>query len=278
MTVTQGHPRIELSSGTSVPVTSFGTSQLRPDEVQPAIAAAVAAGYRLIDTAASYKNEISVGEALRRLPESDQVMISTKIPGNGHGYDETIQAAYDSMERLRRSHLDVLLIHWPLPTIGKYVDTWRALRSLRDDGVVTTIGVSNFLPEHLQAIYDATGEWPALNQIECHLQLWRSDEVAFHSQVGVQTQAWSPLAKGGSVLQHEVVTQAAERTGRTAGQVVLRWHLQRGVLPIPKSATASRIVENAAITDFELTDDEMQALKVLDVGHWLGPDSRTHVE
>ena len=272
------HPMVTLSSGTQVPMTSFGTSQLRPDEVRPAIAAAVAAGYRLVDTAASYCNEISVGEAIQALPEADEVMVSTKIRGPAHGYDSTIRAAHESMERLQRQHLDVLLIHWPLPTVDRYVDTWRALQTLRDEGLVSTIGVSNFLPEHLQRLYEETGEWPALNQIECHLQNWRREEVAFHASTGIRTQAWSPLAKGGDVLEHEAVLAAARRTGRTPGQVVLRWHVQRGVLPVPKSATPSRIAENAAITDFELTDSEMTSFEVLDVGIWLGPDPRTHVE
>ena len=276
--ISHTHPMVTLASGTQVPVTSFGTSQLRPDEVRPAIAVAVQCGYRMIDTAASYCNEISVGEAIRSLPNPDEVMISTKVPGRGHGYDEAIRACRDSLDRLQRDRLDVLMIHWPLPTIGRYVETWRALRTLRDEGLVTTIGVSNFLPEHLERIYQETGEWPDLNQIECHPRLWRRGEIAFHERVGIRTQAWSPLAKGGEVLEHAVVTGIAHRVKRSPGQVILRWHLQRGVLPIPKSANPQRIEQNAAITDFTLTEDDMSSLAVLDVGHWLGPDSRTHLE
>ncbi|WP_067704652.1 aldo/keto reductase [Nocardia jejuensis] len=272
---TSAVPSIVLNDGQVMPKLGFGVFKVAAEEAVGTVAAALQAGYRSIDTAAVYGNESEVGRALREsgIPR-DELFVTTKLWNDNQGYDATLRAFDDSMKRLELDQLDLYLIHWPIAKSGLFVDTFRALQSLKAQGRVTSIGVSNFTRANLERIIEETGETPAVNQIELHPYLAQNDLRAFHTAHGIVTEAWSPLGRGAE-LDDPVIGAIAGETGRTVAQVILRWHMQLGNVAIPKSVTPSRIAENFAVFDFELTDEQVSRITDLDKGSRIGPDPDT---
>ncbi len=274
-------PTYTLNDGSTIPALGFGTYPLRGEDGTAAIGRAIEVGYRLLDTAVNYENETEVGEALRRsgLPR-DQVQVASKIPGRHHGYDDAIASVRGSLERLGVERTDLHLIHWPNPSQGKYVEAWRALVRLQQDGLVRSIGVSNFTEEHLTRIIDDTGVTPAVNQIELHPRFPQRQMRDVHERLGIRTEAWSPMGKRRAPLEEDVVATAAREHGVSPGQVILRWHVQLGSLAIPKSADPERQRQNLDVFGFELTADQVAAITGLgeDDGRLFGGDPDTHEE
>ncbi len=270
-------PNVPLDDGVEIPQLGFGVFQVPPDETTEVTLNALETGYRHIDTAAAYRNEAQVGQAIRAsgLARED-VFVTTKCFNTDHGYDKAKAAFRASLDRLEMETVDLYLIHWPVPSHDLYVETWRAFVELKEDGVARAIGVSNFQAAHLARIVDETGVTPAVNQIELHPRLQQPGLRREHADRGIVTEAWSPLARG-EVLDDPVITGIAEAHGRTPGQVVLRWHLQLGNVVFPKSVTPQRIRENFALFDFELGPHEMSAIEALDAGERIGPDPDTFV-
>jgi diketogulonate reductase-like aldo/keto reductase len=269
-------PAITLNNGVVMPQLGFGVFQIPDAETTAAVSAALDAGYRSIDTAAGYRNEKGVGIALAESGiKRDELFVTTKLANSDQGYDETLRAFDASIGELGLDAVDLYLIHWPLPARDKYLDTWRAFERIYADGRARSIGVSNFQPDHLRRLIDNSNVVPALNQIELHPFLVQEQLRALDAELGIATEAWSPLAKGGELLGNPAITAIAERLGRTPAQVVLRWHLQLGNVVIPKSVTPSRIAENIDVFDFELTADDVAALTALDKGLRTGPDPDT---
>ncbi len=274
-------PTHTLNDGRALPAIGFGTYPLRGDDGITAIAAAIECGYRLIDTAVNYGNEAEVGEAIRRagVPR-DELLVCSKIPGRHHAYDDTIRSTHESLERLGLDHLDLHLIHWPNPSEGRYADAWRALVALQEDGLVRSIGVSNFTAEHLRRIIEETGVTPAVNQIELHPYFPQVEMRAVNAGLGIRTESWSPLGKRQAPFAEPPVATAAAAHGVQPGQVILRWQVQLGAVPIPKSASPARQRENLDVFGFELTDDEMAAITALGrpAGRLFGGDPDSHEE
>jgi 2,5-diketo-D-gluconate reductase A len=270
-----------LNDGTTIPAVGFGTSGLKGEAAVEGVLGALARGYRLIDTAVNYGNEVEVGEAVRRsgLPR-DEIVVTSKIPGRHHGYDDAIRSTHESLERMGLERIDVHLVHWPNPKQEKYGEAWRALVRLRDDGLVRSPGVSNFTEEHLRRVIDETGVAPVLNQIELHPYFPQDDMRRVHDELGILTESWSPFARKQAVFDEPPVQDAAAAHGVTPGQVILRWHLQLGALPIPKSKTPARQEQNLDLDGFELTTDEMAAITGLAKpdGRWFGGDPESHEE
>ncbi len=278
-------PSITLNDGHEIPAIGFGTYPLRGDDGVAALVSALQVGYRLLDSAVNYKNEVEVGVALRQfLAESDvprdRVTVQTKLPGRHHDYDLALTSIEESRERLGIEQIDVMLIHWPNPGVGKYVDAWRALVEARERGWVRSVGVSNFTAANLAAIVDATGVTPVLNQIELHPYFSQAAMRAEHARRGIVTQAWSPLGKRDAPHQEPVVAEIAAAHGVTPVQTVLRWHVQLGNLPVPKSANPERQAANLDVFEFELTDAEVAAISGLTRadGRLFGGDPDTHEE
>lgn len=270
-------PTVELLDGNSIPQLGLGTWPLDDDEVQAAIATALDRGYRLIDSAARYDNEVGVGRAVAATDvPREEIVVTTKLPGADHGYEQALAGFEESRRRLGLEYVDLYLIHWPLPSVGRYVDTWRAFVHLRDEGLVRSIGVSNFTPEQIERIVEATGVWPAVNQIELHPDFAQPAVRAWHAEHGVAIESWRPLGRG--LLGSPAIGAIANAHGRTLAQIVLRWHVQLGLVAIPKSGDPGRIAENIEIFDFELSDDQLAALAALDGGNRLGGDPVSHVE
>jgi 2,5-diketo-D-gluconate reductase A len=268
-------PNLELNDRRQIPQLGFGVFQVPPEETRKTVEQALQTGYRHIDTAAAYRNEAEVGEALAGSDlERESVFITTKLWNNDQGRDNALRAFEQSLDRLGGDHVDLYLIHWPVPSQGLYAETWEALTELRADGRARSIGVSNFRVEDLEAIIDATGVVPSVNQIELHPYLQQEELRRFHQEHGILTEAWSPLGQG-EVLDDPVIAEIAAAHDRTAAHVVLRWHLQLGNVVIPKSVTPARIEENFKVFDFELSDDELRAMAELDSGHRTGPDPST---
>lgn len=248
---------ITLNDGNAIPQVGLGVWQTPPEATERAVATALEAGYRHIDTAAAYQNEREVGQALAKSGlRREDVYITTKLWNADQGYDSTLAAFDKSMERLGLEYLDLYLVHWPMPKTNKYVDTFKAFAYLRDQGRIRSIGVSNFEPEHLRTLIDATGVVPAVNQIELHPLLQQQELREVHAELGIATEAWSPLGQG-SLLANPTVTSVAEAHGRTPAQVLIRWHIQLGNIVIPKSVTPERIVSNFDVFDFELSEQDM---------------------
>lgn len=275
------HTPRQLNDGTTIPAVGFGTSGLKGDAAVEGVLSALEKGYRLIDTAVNYGNEAEVGEAIRRsdVPR-DEIVVTSKIPGRAHAYDDAVASTRESLEKLGLDRIDVHLIHWPNPGRGLYPEAWRALVALKEEGLVRSPGVSNFTEEHLRRVVGDTGVTPVLNQIELHPYFPQDGMRRVHDELGVLTESWSPFARKQAVFEEEPVRAAAEAHGVTPGQVVLRWHLQLGALPIPKSATPSRQEQNLDLDGFELTDDEVAAISGLAKpdGRWFGGDPETHEE
>ena len=274
---TESVPQLALSGGVEIPQLGFGVFQVPPPETTEVVTRAFSAGYRHVDTAAAYQNEAEVGQAFRASGlDREDVFITTKCFNDDHGYEEAKHAFGASLERLELDYVDLYLIHWPVPSNDKYVDTWRAFIDLQAEGLVRAIGVSNFQPAHLRRLIDETGVTPVVNQVELHPRFQQAGLRRDHAELGIVTEAWSPLAQG-EVLDDPAITRIADAHDRTPGQVVIRWHLQLGNVVIPKSVTPERIEQNLAVFDFELDDEEMGEIEALDAGERIGPDPDTFV-
>ncbi|MHA7284741.1 aldo/keto reductase [Arthrobacter sp. MDT3-44] len=259
-------PRIALADGTSIDVVGYGVYKVPPADTAHLCSTALEAGYRLLDTAALYGNEAGVGEAARAYLETgdrEDLFVTSKVWNDDHGHDATLRAFDASMDLLGLDRLDLYLIHWPCPSKDLYVETWRALGRLQAEGRVRSIGVSNFQRPHLERLLAETGVVPVLNQVELHPYLQQHDLRSFHERHGIATQAWSPLGRG-NVLQDPVVGRIAAELGRTPAQVILRWHLQHGILTIPKASSRERIASNLDIFGLALDDAHLAALDALD--------------
>jgi 2,5-diketo-D-gluconate reductase A len=267
-----GVPAIGLRDGVEIPQIGFGVFQVPPERTQHVVEEALAAGYRHIDTAAAYRNERGVGAALAAsgLPR-EEVFVTTKLWNSEQGYDSTLRAFDASLGRLGLERVDLYLIHWPLPAAGLFPETWRAFERIHDEGRARTIGVSNFRVEDLERLRSEAEAMPTINQIELHPRLQQAELRAWHAEHDVATEAWSPLAQA-QLLSDETIAAVASELGRTAAQVVLRWHLQLGNVVIPKSVTPERIRENVDVFDFELSGEQMERIARLDVGGRIGPD------
>ncbi|MFF3504774.1 aldo/keto reductase [Streptomyces sp. NPDC003247] len=267
-----------LNDGTKLPVLGLGTWPMDDAQAEEAVAAAIRQGYRLIDTAVNYRNETGVGRGIARagVPR-EEIVVTTKLPGRHHGYEETLASFEESRRRLGVDHVDLYLIHWPLPRQGRYVDSWRAMIKLREEGLVRSIGVSNFTAAHIERLEKETGVLPSVNQIELHPLLPQDELRAVHEAKGIVTESWSPLGRGSDLLADPAVAAVAEAHGVTPAQALLRWHVQLGAVPIPKSSDPGRQGANLDVFGFEL--DAAQTAALTDRAHRrLGGDPETHEE
>lgn len=264
-----------LNDGNAIPTVGLGVWQTPPEETQRAVEAALSTGYRHIDTAAVYGNESEVGHAIKAsgVPR-EEVFLVTKLWNADQGYDKGLKAFDVSAERLGVDYVDLYLIHWPVPAANLFVDSFKALAHLREQGRVRSIGVSNFAPEHLRTLIADTGIVPAVNQIELHPRLPQQELRQVHVELGIATEAWSPLGQGG-LLSDPVVTTVADTHCKTPAQVLIRWHIQLGNIVIPKSVNPDRIASNFDVFDFELSSHDIASIATLDDGTRLGPDPRT---
>ncbi|WP_214739508.1 aldo/keto reductase [Exiguobacterium sp. s48] len=265
-----------LNNNVKMPMLGLGVYKVEDGAVTvDTVKAALDADYRLIDTAAIYQNEESVGQALREAGISrEDVFVTTKLWNEFHGFDEALQAFQDSLDRLGLEYVDLFLIHWPMPRFGKFVETYKALEQLYEEGRVRAIGISNFEIEHLEQIIQSCSIVPAVNQVEIHPYLSQKELIAFCKRYDIQIQAWSPLMKGREALEDETIVKIANAHGKSPAQVILRWHLQNGVAVIPKSVTPSRIKENIQVFDFTLTNEEMAAIDALNRDERTGSDPK----
>lgn len=269
-------PNITLNNGTSMPQLGYGVFQVPPDQVVEPVAEALLCGYRSIDTAAVYGNEAGVGRAIAEsgVPRKD-LFVTTKLWNDRQGYDSTLTAFDESLARLGLDYVDLYLIHWPVPSQDRYVDTWKAMQRLHEEGRAKAIGVSNFQIPHLQRLLDETDVVPAVNQVELHPRFSQGELRAFHAEHGIATEAWAPLGQGKGLLDDPTLTALADKYDRTPAQIVLRWHLQLGNIAIPKSVTPSRIKQNIDVFDFELAADDMDSINALETGVRVGPNPDT---
>ncbi len=268
-------PMLELDNGVRIPQVGFGTFRVDEGETQRVVEAALESGYRHVDTAAAYYNEAGVGAALRAsgLPR-EEVFVTTKLRNGDQGYDRALRAFDDSRAALGVDVVDLYLIHWPVPSKGLYKETWRALEKLYADGAVRAIGVSNFMPEHVEDLLRDAEVTPAVNQIEVHPSFQQRDAQRAATDAGMVVEAYAPIGQGEDLVLPEVVA-VAEALGVTPAQVVLRWHLQQGRVVLPKSVTPERIATNIDLLAFELDEDQMATLSGLDTGVRMFPDPRT---
>lgn len=267
-----GLPWVDAGRGFQLPAVGFGTYRLNGSEGAETIAQALRHGYRLLDSAFNYENEGAVGRAVRLsgVPR-ESIGITSKLPGRHHRFDEALAAIEESVFRTGLDRIDLYLIHWPNPRQGLYVQAWRALIEARQRGWVKAIGVSNFLPEHLERLRQETGVLPVVNQIEMHPYFPQVEQRAWHQAHGIVTEAWSPLGRANQLLQEPLLAAIAQRHGRSVGQIILRWHVQLGAVPLPKAASDERQLENLALFDFSLSDADMAQIATL-----ARPDGRTH--
>lgn len=266
-------PTIRLNDGHAMPQLGFGMWRVANEQAESVVAEAVRAGYRSIDTASIYGNEEGVGHAIRAASVSrEELFITTKVWNDRQGYDSTLRAFDESLSRLGLDFVDLYLIHWPVAGSEAYRDTWRALVRLRQEGRARSIGVSNFMVEHLQRVIDETGVTPAVNQIELHPRFQQKELRAFHARHGIATESWGPLGQG-TLLDDQEITALARKHGRTPAQIILRWHMDCGLIAIPKSVTPSRIRENLDVFGFRLDADDMRVIEGLDrASGRVGPD------
>jgi 2,5-diketo-D-gluconate reductase A len=267
---------ITLNDGARIPQVGLGVWQTPNNEAAPAVKAALDAGYRHVDTAAVYENEEGVGEGIRQsgLARAD-IFLTTKLWNTDQGYEQTLKAFDASLKRLGTDYVDLYLIHWPSAHRGLFVDTWKAFVKLKEEGRAKSIGVSNFHPEHIEKIVAETGVVPVINQIELHPDFQQREARDFHDKHKIATQSWSPLGQG-KLLGHPVIADIAGKLGRTPAQVIIRWHIDNGLVVIPKSVTPSRIVENFKVFDFKLSAEDLEKLNALDdAGARIGPDPKT---
>lgn len=272
-------PDVTLNDDTAFPQLGLGTYGLRGDDGIQSVIDAIGSGYRLLDSAVNYQNEREVGDAVRRADiDREELIVATKVPGRDHGYDEALRSAAGSLERLGLDRIDLYLIHWPNPSVDRYVDTWRAMIELRERGTVRSIGVSNFTEAMLTRLDAETGVTPAVNQVELHPYFPQAALRSFHADHGIRTESWSPLAARRELFDEATIAEIASHRGVTATQVVLRWHIQLDSTPIPKSGDAGRQRENADVFGFTLTDDEVAAISGLERGRLGDGDPETHEE
>ncbi|MDQ0189018.1 aldo/keto reductase [Alicyclobacillus cycloheptanicus] len=257
-------PTLVLNDGLSLPAIGLGTYSLKGSAGVDAICTAIELGYRLLDSAYNYENEGTVGEAVRRssVPR-DELRITSKLPGRYHTYEKAVTAIQESLYRAHLDYYDLYLIHWPNPQQGHYVEAWQALIDAKRWGLVRSIGVSNFLPEHIERLERETGVLPSVNQIELHPFFNQASQRQWHEAKGIVTESWSPLFRGNEILQHEVIQQIANQHQKSAAQVVLRWHYQLGAISIPKSGNRQRQLDNLSIFDFSLDEAEMNQISQL---------------
>jgi 2,5-diketo-D-gluconate reductase A len=268
-------PTVRLNNGVDIPQLGFGVFQVKPSETTEAVATALQVGYRHIDTAEMYGNEKEVGQAIAQSGiDPSEVFVTSKLNNDKHSFDVALRAFDQTLTDLATDRIDLFLIHWPLPTVGDFVETWKALERVYAEGRARAIGVSNFQADHLRRLFDETEIVPAVNQIEAHPYLAQEELLAFDAENGIATEAWSPLAQG-AVLNDPIVVDVARASGKTTAQVVLRWHVQRNSIVFPKSVTPSRIRENFEIFDFELSDADMDRISGLNRDERTGPDPDT---
>ncbi|MGW0136935.1 aldo/keto reductase [Streptomyces sp. NPDC003299] len=272
-------PTYTLNDGMVIPALGLGTWPMDDALAEQAVRGALGLGYRLVDTAANYGNETGVGRGIAGsgVPRED-VVVTTKLPGRHHGYEETLASFEESRRRLGVEYVDLYLIHWPNPRVDKYVDSWRAMIKLREDGLVRSIGVSNFTPEHIRRLEKETGVLPSVNQIELHPLFPQPELRRFHADRGIVTESWSPLGRGSHLLDDPRIADLARTYGVSPGQVVLRWHVQLGALPVPKSADPERQRDNLDVFGFELDAEEMAAVGHHSSQRRLGGDPEVHEE
>jgi len=264
-------PDLTLNNGVTIPQLGFGVFQIPPDATRKATLTALEVGYRHVDTAQMYGNEAGVGQAVRDsgLDRGD-VFVTSKLNNSSHAYDDALAAFDKSLAELEFVYLDLFLVHWPMPAVGDFVETWRAMEEIYRSGRSKAIGVSNFQPNHLDRLRAETDVVPAVNQVEVHPYFTQQDVRSYGVEHGIVTEAWSPIAQG-KVLDDPTIGRIAKRYGKTPAQVTLRWHIQRGDVVFPKSATRSRVQENFAIFDFELADDDVTDISLLDREERIGP-------
>ncbi len=257
-------PQITLNDGLVIPAIGLGTYNLRGASGVQAITSAIDTGYRLLDSAFNYENEGALGEAVRRSTVSrEQLFITSKLPGRHHQYDKALYTIQESLYRTKLDYYDLFLIHWPNPKTDLYVEAWQALIDAKKWGLIRSIGVCNFLPEHLERLKKETGVLPSINQVELHPFFSQKEQLAYDKENGIVTESWSPLGRANNVLENETIQQIAEAHGKSISQVILRWHTQLGALPIPKSSSPQRQRENLEIFDFTLTEEEMNQISSL---------------
>jgi len=279
---------LKLLDGNTLPHIGLGTWPMRDAEVANVVAEAIDIGYRLFDTAVNYDNEAGVAEGIRRNGIArEDVTVTTKVPGRDHGYESAKQSLDGSLQRMQFDYVDLLLIHWPNPNDDQYVDTWRAFVDLQKEGKVRSIGVSNFTPAHIERIVDVTGVLPSVNQVQLYPAMTRPVERKFHEERGIITESWSPLGLGANVkyydgkrtfLDSPVIREISDAHGKSPAQVVLRGHVQQGLLPLPKSSNSQRLAQNLDVFSFSLTDTEMARLSTLDDSSASPADSDEHHE
>lgn len=269
-------PLITFNDGHTIPQIGLGVWQTPNEDTAEVVTTALQAGYRHIDTAAGYQNEQGVGEGIKASGvKREDIFVTTKVRNEDQGFDTAIEAVQKSLKLLDTSYLDLCLIHWPSPWRGKFLETWKALVQLKGEGKIRSIGVSNFEAEHLEKIIGETGETPVLNQIELHPRFQQKAMREVNARLGIATESWSPLGQG-QLLENQVITAIAEKHGRSAAQIIIRWHLDSGLIVIPKSVTPSRIVANFDVLDFTLDADDMSKIEALDeAGGRIGPDPMT---
>ena len=268
-------PNIRLNNGVEIPQFGSGVFQVPPAETKQAVLQAFDAGYRHIDTAQMYQNEEGVGQAIAESSLSrDEIFVTTKLNNGGHGYDSAIAALDESLRKLGLDHVDLYLVHWPLPHLDRYVDTWKGFEKLLADGKSRSIGVSNFEVSHLERLAKETDTVPAVNQIELHPLFTQLELRKYHAEHGIATEAWAPIAQG-AVLGDATLGALAEKYGRTPAQIVLRWHVQIGNIVFPKSVNPARMRENINVFDFELSAEDVAAVEGLNRDQRNGPDPET---
>ncbi|MCA1023781.1 aldo/keto reductase [Halobacillus litoralis] len=257
-------PEIVLNDGLRLPVMGFGTSGLKGNEGAAAVESAIRTGYHLIDSAYNYENEGTIGEAVRRsaVPR-EELLLTSKLPGRYHEYDKAVAAIQESLYRGGLDYYDLYLIHWPNPEEDRFVEAWQALIDAKKWGLIRSIGVCNFLPEHLERLKNETGVLPSINQIELHPYFNQEEQRRFHEEHNIATESWSPLARVQDILDHDVIQKIADDQNRTVSQVILRWHYQIGAVSIPKSSNPVRQKENLSIFDFSLSENQMNDIAAL---------------
>lgn len=257
-------PDLKLNDGTQLPAIGFGTYKLNGQAGVETIVRAMRNGYRLLDSAFNYENEGAVGAAVRASGLArDTIRVTSKLPGRRHRYAEARATVEESLFRTGLDHLDIYLIHWPNPKTGLYVEAWRALVDAQKAGLIRTIGVCNFLPEHIERIIAQTGVAPAINQVELHPYFPQAGQLAFDRSKGIVTQAWSPLGRANDIITNETIGEIAGRHGRTIPQIILRWQVQQGAVPLPKATSDERQIENRSVFDFELSQGDMETIASL---------------
>ncbi len=281
MVLSRSVPNIVLNDGHSLPAIGLGTYLVRGGQGVDQILSAIEDGYRLIDTSTNYDSEGAVGEAIRRSGISrSEFIVTSKLPGKYHHYQDALMMIQESIFRMGIDYLDLYLIHWPLPKRDHYVEAWKALVDAQKLGLIRSIGVSNFLPEHLDRIINESGVTPAVNQIEVHPYWVQEDMLAANKSRGIVSEAWSPLGRGSAALKEDIIKNLADKYGKNTGQIILRWHTQRGIIPLPKASSLIHQRSNIDIFDFSLTSSEIEQINALNRsdGRVDGQDPNTYEE